>query len=176
MKVITYISSYALFLTLMTITIEARIIDRYDLAEILNNNGFTNFTEWICIIGYTSNFNTRIFMQYPNGITTNGLFGINSTYWCKNNKNGGACNAMCEQFRDDDIFDDIQCLKKIFSTHGVEAWPIASFECDFKKNHHVASWLLNEEEKSIGPKIVLDESDEYWTYGDLIKLLWPIFF
>lgn len=59
----------------------------------------------------------------------NGIYGIGSEWWCKENEPGGGCNVKCSKLRDDDITDDIACAKKILSQQGVDAWNETEDEC-----------------------------------------------
>lgn len=61
----------------------------------------------------------------------NGIYGIGSEWWCREDEAGGGCNLKCSNLRDDDISDDISCAKKILSQQGVEAWNETDDECNF---------------------------------------------
>lgn len=54
---------------------------------------------------------------------------ISDIYWCSlDGKRGKGCNALCTDFEDSDITDDVACVRKIFNEHqrlfgnGFQAW------------------------------------------------------
>lgn len=71
-----------------------------------------------------------------------GLFQINDRYWCEHGRKGKECNIDCNcrsnqnkkinpilifvvyflALLDDNIADDVKCVRKIFSIHGFEGW------------------------------------------------------
>ncbi|XP_063709657.1 uncharacterized protein LOC134838122 [Culicoides brevitarsis] len=51
-----------------------------------------------------------------------GIFQINSKYWCSEVGNGGICKINCQKLIDDDLEDDIECLKKIVGDFQNDNW------------------------------------------------------
>ncbi|XP_056632009.1 uncharacterized protein LOC130442056 [Diorhabda sublineata] len=114
---------------------KAKIYDRCDLAKDLQYKyGFSNeqISTWICIVQHESLFNTSA-MNHGSG--DHGLFQISQLYWCSSEHKGHACNANCASFRDDDISDDVKCVKKIYKEHskisgnGFSAWTVYRYYC-----------------------------------------------
>uniref|UniRef100_A0A336LJD3 CSON006037 protein n=1 Tax=Culicoides sonorensis TaxID=179676 RepID=A0A336LJD3_CULSO len=44
-----------------------------------------------------------------------GIFQISSEIWCSETGNGGICNINCKDLTNDDLSDDVECLRKIIS-------------------------------------------------------------
>lgn len=130
---------FTLFLTVLPVVLvnvaKAKIYDRCQLAKDLQYKyEFPNeqISTWICIVQHESLFNTSA-MNHGSG--DHGLFQISQLYWCSSEHKGHACNANCASFRDDDISDDVKCVKKIYKEHskisgnGFSAWTVYGYYC-----------------------------------------------
>lgn len=90
---------------------------------------------WVCIAKHESDFNTSAVNR---GSGDHGLFQISDLYWCDTKRQGRACSAQCKFFEDDDISDDVDCVKTIFNEHekisgnGFDAWVVYSIFCKDK--------------------------------------------
>ncbi|XP_066254525.1 uncharacterized protein [Euwallacea similis] len=112
----------------------AKIYQRCDLARELRNLDISNdeIPTWICIVQHESNYNTSA-MNPASG--DHGLFQISQIYWCSPPGNGYGCNSPCFKFRDDDITDDLQCVRRIYNEHkrisgnGFNAWTVYPLYC-----------------------------------------------
>lgn len=79
---------------------------------------------------HESRFNSSaVGNQNPDGSRDLGLFQISEKWWCKWDKVSiVACDVTCDKFLDNDLTDDIRCVKKIFKEHnklqgnGFKAW------------------------------------------------------
>lgn len=63
-----------------------------------------------------------------------GIFQISSKYWCAEVGVGGICNVNCNDLTDDDITDDVACLKKIlfnFDGFSLRPWTVEFEICKF---------------------------------------------
>ncbi|MPC27841.1 Lysozyme C, milk isozyme [Portunus trituberculatus] len=70
-------------------------------------------TPGVCIAQYESTFNTKAHnKQNSDGSQDYGLFQLNNKYWC-GNTHKNECNMPCEALLDEDITDDVRCMKKI---------------------------------------------------------------
>lgn len=102
-------------------TNKEKVYERCDLARELRykyNLPLEQIHTWICIVQLGSNFNTSaIGHMNGGGSLDHGLFQISDIYWCSNTGVGKACGAACASFRDSNIADDIQCIKRIFDEH-----------------------------------------------------------
>lgn len=47
---------------------------------------------------------------------------INDRYWCSPPEPHSECNIRCDKLTDDNLRDDIECVRKILSIHGLDAW------------------------------------------------------
>ncbi|XP_054859818.1 lysozyme C, milk isozyme-like [Eublepharis macularius] len=100
---------------------EAKVFQRCELAKLLKKAGMDRYSgitlgDWICLTFYESNFNTKsLGGPNPDGGRNYGLFQINSRWWCaiKKGKPFLGCENYCGDFMDDDIGDDIACVKRI---------------------------------------------------------------
>lgn len=89
-------------------------------------------SKWVCIVEHESNYNTAA--RNP-GSGDHGLFQISEQYWCSRNSVGYGCNANCAAFRDNNIADDVKCVRRIYDEHtaisgdGFNAWAVYPFYC-----------------------------------------------
>uniref|UniRef100_A0A336LPC4 lysozyme n=1 Tax=Culicoides sonorensis TaxID=179676 RepID=A0A336LPC4_CULSO len=86
---------------------------------------------WVCIAKHESGFNTSAIGRLNwDGSEDHGLFQISDIYWCTHGSSGKACNLACEDLRDNDITDDVKCIKQIHEEHtrlsgdGFNAWTV----------------------------------------------------
>lgn len=100
-----------------------------------------NISPGICLAKHESDLNTKSIVPNRNRSKQYGLFGINSNFYCKEERKGGLCHKNCNgmitnpitmlfidkdffpDFIDDDISDDAQCALKILSKDGFKSWP-----------------------------------------------------
>lgn len=75
------------------------------------------------MIEHESDRDTSKITKGSNGNNRYGLFQISSKEWCKEGRKGGMCNARCEDFLDDNITDDVECVKKVYNRDGFKHWP-----------------------------------------------------
>ncbi|XP_068130521.1 lysozyme C-1-like isoform X3 [Hyperolius riggenbachi] len=79
----------------------------------------------ICLAYYESSYNTAAVNN--NGPSRDyGIFQINSKWWCNDGKTRGAVNAChisCQSLLNDNIYDDIECAKRVVrDPQGISAW------------------------------------------------------
>ncbi|XP_055679781.1 lysozyme-like [Lutzomyia longipalpis] len=119
---------FKIFLTLLAVLVaqsEARKFTKCDVVPILWREGFplAEISDWLCLIQSESAFNSSaIGGPNSNGSFDYGLFQINENYWCKVGQAGNDCNIDCNDLLDDDLTDDLKCVKKIYARHGFSAW------------------------------------------------------
>ncbi|XP_055422302.1 alpha-lactalbumin [Bubalus kerabau] len=90
----------------------------------LKDYGGVSLPEWVCTTFHTSGYDTQAIVQ-NNDSTEYGLFQINNKIWCKDDQNphsSNICNISCDKFLDDDLTDDIMCVKKILDKVGINYW------------------------------------------------------
>ncbi|XP_056631455.1 lysozyme C, milk isozyme-like [Diorhabda sublineata] len=121
-----------------------RIYDKCTLAkELLNKYQFPKdqISTWICIVEHESNYNTA---AENTASHDNGLFQISQIYWCDQAPNKG-CNKPCSSFRDDNIDDDVSCVKTIFGDfqkregNGFKAWTTYDAYCNKDTNDYISN-------------------------------------
>lgn len=148
-----------LSLYLFITTIQGRIIDRFDLAQELHTNGFLNISLWICIINQVNvEFDTSLrFTDSPSddGGFGYGLFQFYDPYWCVPGLNGGGgCQIDCNKFLDDDITDDLACVKTVIEKQGIEAWEEGKRDCEkSSKDLDVPDWVWSKVENLDAEKL-----------------------
>ncbi|XP_038657181.1 lysozyme C-2-like [Scyliorhinus canicula] len=89
-----------------------------------------SLANWVCMVDLESGFNTKITRHYRNrGIITStnyGIFQINNKVWCDDGTASfkyNLCDLKCNSLLDDDITDDIQCVKSTVITQlGMDIW------------------------------------------------------
>ncbi|XP_055606508.1 lysozyme c-1-like [Uranotaenia lowii] len=114
---------------------DAKIFTKCDLAKELGKNGIsrTFYGHWICLANAESGLDTsKVSPRFPNQSASYGIFQINSKEWCREGRKGGKCNMKCEDFLDDKITDDIDCVKKIQMQYGFNGWPVWVKKCKDK--------------------------------------------
>ncbi|XP_044258630.1 lysozyme-like [Tribolium madens] len=124
--------------------VEAKVFKRCELAKELKNKHHipgSQLATWMCIAKYESDYNTSA-RNTKTG--DHGLFQISQIYWCNNsNKPGKGCNAKCSDFRNNDIRDDVACIKKIYAEHqklsgnGFNAWVAYKNHCKGNNDHFI---------------------------------------
>ncbi|NP_001159495.1 lysozyme precursor [Tribolium castaneum] len=126
--------------------VKAKIFERCELAKELKKNHLpgTQLATWMCIAKYESHYNTAAINTQTGD---HGLFQISQIYWCSNsNKPGKGCNAKCSEFRDNDIRDDVACVKKIYKEHqrlsgnGFNAWVAYKKYCTGNNDHFIKGY------------------------------------
>lgn len=109
-----------------------KVYERCELAKELkykHDFPMEQIATWICIAKYESNFNTSAVGRLNfDGSEDHGLFQISDLYWC--GPTGKTCGLTCDELRDNDITNDVECIKKIHSEHtrlsgdGFTAWAV----------------------------------------------------
>nr|CAD7604603.1 unnamed protein product [Timema genevievae] len=103
----------------------AHVYSQCELANDLKNRGMPgSIPDWVCLIFAESSYNTAAEGHLnSDGSVDYGLFQINSRYWCGQGYAGGGCNVNCYSLLDDDISDDVACVKIIYAqSGGFTAW------------------------------------------------------
>lgn len=109
-------------LLLLSVSVQAKVYERCELARILKNNGMAghvgiSLASWVCLAQHESGYNTQAITYHPGSNSSYyGIFQINSQYGCDDGKTPGAVNAcgiLCSALLQDDITQAIQCLKKV---------------------------------------------------------------
>lgn len=116
-----------------------KIYGRCELAlELRDRYGFPEeqIATWVCIVKHESNYNTSAIGRLnSDGSEDHGLFQISDIYWCSPPGNGWVCGLSCAQLEDDDISDDVECMRKIYDEHeilsgdGFNAWSVYQPYC-----------------------------------------------
>ncbi|XP_050502010.1 alpha-lactalbumin-like [Diabrotica virgifera virgifera] len=112
-----------------------RVYDKCTLArELLNEYHLPRWQipTWICIVEHESRYNTAARNTQTND---HGLFQISQLFWCDPPAHPQGCGVTCDSLRDDDIHDDVKCVKKIFDEwqrmkgNGFKAWTTYDAYC-----------------------------------------------
>ncbi|CAO1413705.1 unnamed protein product [Diamesa tonsa] len=107
-------------LVLMINLVLAKQYERCQLARELYQNhnvAMEDVGMLVCIAEEGSNLNTALNSK------ANGLFQLNGNWWCsKYDDTVKGCDMKCTDLIDDDITDDVKCVKKIISVQGLDAW------------------------------------------------------
>lgn len=117
------------------VDINAKVYKKCELArELLVQHEFpkSQIATWVCIAYRESRLNTSAVNEYSGD---HGLFQINQNFWCSPPGKGQACGISCTSLEDDDIEDDVACVKRIFRAHkrisgnGFTAWHVYAYYC-----------------------------------------------
>ncbi|XP_004604024.2 lysozyme C, milk isozyme-like [Sorex araneus] len=110
---------------------DAKIFSECELAKKLKAHGMDNFhgyslANWVCMAKHESDLNTKALNdKNSDGTIDYGIFQVNNKWWCKDNKrqSKNACNIACSKLLDDNIDDDITCIKRIVKDpNKMNAW------------------------------------------------------
>uniref|UniRef100_A0A1Y9H2P5 Lysozyme n=1 Tax=Anopheles dirus TaxID=7168 RepID=A0A1Y9H2P5_9DIPT len=114
-----------------------KVFEKCELAKALDSNGIprSQIPDWICLAENESHFDTTALnTKNKDGTWDYGLFQINNKYWCADQRKGpNDCKMQCSALRDDDITDDIKCIKLIHKRHTFTAWVAWTKKCKGKK-------------------------------------------
>ncbi|XP_028640205.1 lysozyme C-2-like [Grammomys surdaster] len=137
-------------LLLLSVSVEAKVYERCELAKILKSNGMAGYrgvslADWLCLAQHESNYNTQATNYNPGGQSTDyGIFQINSRYWCNDGKTPkavNACGISCSALLQDDITQAIQCAKRVVrDPQGVRAWVAWQKHC---QNRDLSQYTRN---------------------------------
>ncbi|KAM4883173.1 alpha-lactalbumin [Thomomys bottae] len=106
---------------------QAKQLTKCELPQTLKDlDGYGGITlpKWACIIFHTSGFDTQAMVK-NNGSTEYGLFQISNNFWCKSSQipqSRNVCDMACDKLLDDDLTDDVACVKKILDSKGIDYW------------------------------------------------------
>ncbi|XP_005186678.2 uncharacterized protein LOC101898961 [Musca domestica] len=150
----------------------AKIYDRCELARELHHVHrvpLEQIATWVCIAQRESLFNTAAVGRLnSDGSADHGLFQISDLYWCSHSYRGEkACGLMCNELLDNDISNDVRCIKSIYEEHtrlsgdGFNAWTTYQPFCRSQDYKQVAACFANQPPKSYpqtGPNSVQDSA------------------
>ncbi|XP_026847428.1 uncharacterized protein LOC113566350 [Drosophila persimilis] len=119
--------------------VSGKVFDRCELAKLLQHRfglPSAQVATLVCIAQHSSDLNTAAFGggTGPGG-GSHGIFQISDVYWCSPPGQGAGCGLSCSRLRDDDIADDVLCVRKIYAEHqrisgdGFSAWQAYSAYC-----------------------------------------------
>ncbi|KAI1299250.1 Lysozyme [Halotydeus destructor] len=79
--------------------------------------------DWVCLVEAESTFETDVLGKLnQDGSIDYGLFQISDAYWCSPPGPFSECNVDCSKLIDDDLRDDVRCVRVIYKRHGFSAW------------------------------------------------------
>ncbi|XP_030241747.1 uncharacterized protein LOC108650202 isoform X4 [Drosophila navojoa] len=134
--------SFSLLLLCLLLLLQhglGRVFERCELAALLQQRYGMHAAQaatLVCIAQHSSDLNTAAFGggSGPGG-GSHGIFQISDVYWCSPPGQGAGCGLSCSRLRDDDIADDIACVRKIYAEHqrisgdGFTAWQAYNAYC-----------------------------------------------
>ncbi|XP_066446153.1 lysozyme C-1-like [Eleutherodactylus coqui] len=128
------------FLLCLYLSAEAKVYNKCDLLRIVHETGMAGYrghsaANWMCLAYHESRYNTTAVNN--NGPSRDyGIFQINSKWWCQDGKTAGAvdaCHISCQSLLDDNIYDDIECAKRVArNPKGISAWEAWKNHCKGK--------------------------------------------
>ncbi|KAF0307885.1 Lysozyme c-1 [Amphibalanus amphitrite] len=104
----------------------AKVFGRCELARKLKALGIPKYqiADWVCLAYHESRYNTAAVGRLNrDGSVDHGLFQISDIYWCDWKSNEphrrykNVCRKNCNSFRDNNIADDLICVRKIYMEH-----------------------------------------------------------
>ncbi|XP_013112603.2 uncharacterized protein LOC106090823 isoform X1 [Stomoxys calcitrans] len=150
--------------------VRAKIYDRCELARELHYGyhlPLQQIATWVCIAQRESLFNTAAVGRLnSDGSADHGLFQISDLYWCSHGGYAGkACNLRCNDLLDNDISNDVRCIKTIYEEHtrlsgdGFNAWTTYQPFCLHQDYNQVAGCFSQHSHKDYpkpGPNVIHD--------------------
>ncbi|XP_058830449.1 uncharacterized protein LOC131689405 [Topomyia yanbarensis] len=140
-----------------------KIYDRCELANDLlhkYNIPKEQIATWVCIAFHESSFNTSAEGRLnADGSGDHGLFQISDIYWCSPPGNGWACGVSCDELKDNDISDDVQCIRTIYEEHqrlsgdGFNAWSVYKPHCKDKSESYARGCFGSIEDQAVSPAL-----------------------
>lgn len=104
--------------------------------------------------------------------TSYGIFRISSEYWCSETGVGGICNINCKDLIDDDISNDVDCLKKIVTdSYAWQAWPEGQSDCHWEELLKLCNVTTSDT-----PPILFEHTHPVWKSLDECLTDFPQFF
>ncbi|XP_049545688.1 uncharacterized protein LOC125957203 [Anopheles darlingi] len=124
-----------------------KIYQRCELAqELYYRHGlpYDQIATWVCIAHRESNYNvSAIGRLNADGSEDHGLFQISDIYWCSPPGKGWVCGLPCSDLEDNDLTDDIECMRTIYEEHtrlsgdGFNAWAVYRPYCKGRSDHYI---------------------------------------
>ncbi|EDV96275.1 GH16162 [Drosophila grimshawi] len=145
--------------------VQGKIYSRCELAQELfykHKLPMQQIPTWVCIAQHESSFNTAAVGRLnTDGSADHGLFQISDLYWCTHDQRGGkGCRAVCNQFLDASISDDVQCIRRIHQEHtqisgdGFNAWTVYNRDCRNQRYEQVAACFAKPPSTSLHPNAI----------------------
>uniref|UniRef100_A0A182RF64 lysozyme n=1 Tax=Anopheles funestus TaxID=62324 RepID=A0A182RF64_ANOFN len=138
-----------------------KVYGRCELAqELYYKHGlpYDQIATWVCIAHRESNYNvSAIGRLNADGSEDHGLFQISDIYWCSPPGKGWVCGLSCSDLEDNDLTDDVECMKTIYEEHtrlsgdGFNAWAVYRPYCKGRSEHYINGCF---EQTSIEPTTI----------------------
>ncbi|XP_055601532.1 uncharacterized protein LOC129750592 [Uranotaenia lowii] len=140
-----------------------KVYERCELARELfytHNLPYDQIATWVCIAHRESNYNvSAIGRLNADGSGDHGLFQISDIYWCSPPGKGWVCGVSCSDLEDNDLTDDIACMKLIFEEHtrlsgdGFNAWSVYRPYCKGRSDHYIRGCFEEENRSTKRPSV-----------------------
>lgn len=124
-----------------------KVYTRCELALELRDRHFIPYEQiatWVCIAHHESRYNTSAEGRLNgDGSGDHGLFQISDIYWCSPPGMGWVCGISCDALKDNDITDDVDCMRKVYAEHqrlsgdGFNAWSVYRPYCQGRSEEYV---------------------------------------
>ncbi|XP_042310617.1 alpha-lactalbumin-like isoform X2 [Sceloporus undulatus] len=87
----------------------------------------------VCLAQFPADANTQYYAVDHRDVPYYGIFQLSGHEWCNNGRHTtkNKCKTSCNNFLDDDIRDDAQCLKKALIEHGLKYWKHYRKNCTY---------------------------------------------
>ncbi|XP_052021665.1 lysozyme C-1-like isoform X2 [Apodemus sylvaticus] len=124
-------------LLLLSVSVQAKVYERCELARTLKRNGLSGYSgvslsDWVCLAQHESGYNTEAINYNPGDQSTNyGIFQINSRNWCNDSKTPDAVNAC-----------GIPCSEQCFRSPGTGVTDTSELPCGFLESNPLEEHLV----------------------------------
>nr|XP_008120565.1 PREDICTED: lysozyme C, milk isozyme [Anolis carolinensis] len=116
---------------------KGKIFSRCHLAHILHNakvDGYegVRLADWLCFAIHVSNLDSGDITTFKGTHRDYGIFKLSNRDHCRDNSrhSWNVCQTCCTYFLNEDLSDDIQCLKRHIKHHkGLDTWKAWRTHC-----------------------------------------------
>uniref|UniRef100_R4GBQ6 Glycosyl hydrolases family 22 (GH22) domain-containing protein n=2 Tax=Anolis carolinensis TaxID=28377 RepID=R4GBQ6_ANOCA len=109
---------------------KGKIFSRCHLAHILQDakvEGYEGLgvADWVCFATHASKLDSAEILSFTGPHRNYGIFKLSNTDHCQDNSRESytnLCQTCCTYFVNEDLSDDIQCLKMHIKNKGLDSW------------------------------------------------------
>nr|XP_060632280.1 lysozyme C-1-like [Anolis sagrei ordinatus] len=97
-----------------------------------------SLADWVCFATHGSRMNSEHVVAFEDGHRNYGIFELSNRLHCQDTpiESENLCKTCCTYFLNEDLSDDIECLKRyILSSNGLKSWIAWRDNCSGQNIH-----------------------------------------